>query len=231
MKASDWQVLQTAPLFRAMPAEAVRGLAGNKSECFMKRGTAIFQQGMRADYFYVILEGWIKLFRLTPAGGEAVVGVFHTGETIGEAATFLGDPYPVSAEAATDCRLLMIDGENFKQRILKDPDFGLVILASVSRHLKYLVEHIEQMKVLDAPRRIADFLLRMSGTAGGPYVVPLPYEKFLIARRLGMMPESFSRAMAKLRPLGVTMDRGHVTIADVKLLQRYVETQQDEAEL
>jgi CRP-like cAMP-binding protein len=97
------------------------------------------------------------------------------------------------------------------------------MLASASCHLKALVEQIEKIKLLSAPQRTADFLVELSSVSAGAVTIDLPYEKALIANRLGMKPESLSRALAKLRPLGVSVDRERVTIADVQLLIRFVE--------
>ena len=97
------------------------------------------------------------------------------------------------------------------------------MLASASYHLKALVEQIEQIKLLSASQRIADFLVRLCPIREGSCTIDLPYEKALIASRLGMKPESLSRALAKLRPLGVSVDREQVSIVDVDLLVRHVE--------
>ena len=97
------------------------------------------------------------------------------------------------------------------------------MLASASRHLKFLVEQIEQIKVLSAPQRIADFLIDQCAQREGACTVELPYEKSLIASRLGMKPESFSRALKRLRPLGVTVQREKASIADLRVLMRFVE--------
>ena len=51
----------------------------------------------------------------------------------------------------------------------------------------------------------------------------LPYDKTLIAGRLGMKPESLSRAFARLRELGVRVKQHHAAIADVGRLREYVE--------
>ncbi len=98
------------------------------------------------------------------------------------------------------------------------------MLASTSYHLKALVEQIEQIKILSAPQRLADFLIRLSSVREGPAEIELPYEKSLIASRLGMKPESLSRALAKLRPLGVSVDRERVSIVDMRLLLQFVES-------
>jgi hypothetical protein len=51
--------------------------------------------------------------------------------------------------------------------------------------------------------------------------VDLPYEKNLIAGRLGMKPESLSRAFRRLGDKGVAIDRNHITIGDVAALRAY----------
>jgi CRP-like cAMP-binding protein len=224
MDQHDWLIVRSTPLFGAMPQEIAQSLVGNQAVRVYEKGSLLFQQGEPATAFYVVLDGWVKLYRVTPDGNEAVVGVFRRGETFAEAAIFLGGRYPVSAETVTTARLLSVDGEMLRRRIREQPDLALSMLASSSYHLKALVEQIEQIKLLSTPQRLADFLVRLCPVREGPCEVEFPYEKALIASRLGMKPESFSRALAKLRPLGVSVDRDKVAIVDVRLLTRFVES-------
>lgn len=224
MDPHDWLIVRSTPLFGAMPQEVAQSVIGNQAVRSCEKGTLLFQQGEAAGCFFVVLDGWVKLFRTTPDGNEAVVGVFRRGETFAEAAIFLGGRYPVSAEVVTASRLLRVDGELLRKRIREQPDLALSMLASASYHLKALVEQIEQIKLLSAPQRIADFLVRLCPVKDGGCTIELPYEKALIASRLGMKPESLSRALAKLRPLGVMVDRETVSIVDVGLLVSYVES-------
>ena len=137
---------------------------------------------------------------------------------------FLGGRYPVTAEVVTTSRLLRIDGEVLRQRIHEQPDLAFSMLASSSYHLKFLVEQIEQIKLMSGPQRLGDFLLKLCVKPQGSETIELPYEKSLIANRLGMKPESLSRALSKLKPLGVNVDRETVFISDVRALKQFVET-------
>lgn len=224
MDLHDWQIVRSTPLFGAMPQDAAQALIGPNPVRSYEKGTVLFQQGEPATSFFVVLDGWVKLFRLTPEGHEAVVGVFRRGETFAEAAIFLGGRYPVGAEVVTAARLLRVEGELLRKSIREQPDLALSMLASASYHLKALVEQIEQIKLLSAPQRIADFLVRLCPLRRGGCTIELPYEKSLIASRLGMKPESLSRSLAKLRPLGVNVDRENVAIADIGVLVRFVES-------
>ncbi len=222
MDAADFRIVRATPLFGAISEAAARDFLGAQSVRVYEKGTLLFQQGQPADCFFVVLDGWVKIYRMTPDGSEAVVGVFRRGETFAEAAIFLGGRFPVAAETVTTCRLVRIDGEMLRRRIREQPDLALSMLASASHHLKFLVEQIEQMKVLTAPQRVADFLINLCSGGPGPQTVELPYDKMLLANRLGMKPESLSRALAKLRPMGVSVEREHVTINDLRSLCEFV---------
>lgn len=223
MDPRDWQIVRSTPLFGSVSKEITQSIIGNQPVRSYEKDTQLFQQGEVATAFFLVLDGWVKLYRINPDGHEAVVGVFKRGETFAEAAIFLGGRYPVSAEVVTTSRLLRFDGESLRRRIREQPDLAFSMLASASYHLKALVEQIEKIKLLSAPQRTADFLVGLSSVSEGSVTIELPYEKALIANRLGMKPESLSRALAKLRPLGVSVDRERVTIADVQLLIRFVE--------
>ena len=224
MDQSDWQIVRSTPLFGTVSQEVAQSIIGHQLVTVHQKGDTLFHQGDPADSFFVLLGGWVKLYRVTHDGNEAVVGVFKPGETFAEAAMFLGGRYPVSAEVVTNARLLRVDGKMLRRRITEQPELALSMLASASYHLKYLVEHIEHIKVLSAPQRVAEFLVRLAQVREGGAVIELPYEKALLANRLGMKPESLSRALAKLRPLGVSVDREQVSIVDVALLAGFVDS-------
>jgi len=228
MDQHDWQVVRASPLFGALPRDAADRIVGGLGARAYDRGVLLFEQGTPAEAFFVVLDGWVKIYRTTPEGHETVVATFRRGETFAEAAIFMGGRYPVSAETVTPCRLLRINGDTLRRAIHDQPDLALAMLASTSHHLKALVEQIEQMKRMTGPQRLADFLMRLCHCQEGACTVSLPYEKALIANRLGMKPESLSRALAKLKPLGVTVDREAVSIEDARRLGNFIKERHDD---
>ena len=223
MDAADWDIVKSTPLFGAMASQTAQGLVGNAVPRHYEKGATLFMQGEPADAFFIVLDGWVKIYRTTPDGLEVVLHVFKSGETFAEAAIFLGGRYPASGETAAPSRLLKVDGAAFRSRIEERPALAMSMLASASYQLKFLVEQIEQIKVRSAPQRIADFMVRMTQVRNGPAIIELPFEKGLLANRLGMKPESFSRALVQLRAHGVTVERGTVSITDVRRLLSFVE--------
>ncbi len=223
MDASDWEIIRSTPLFGAMTPQMAKTLVGHPTPRCYEKGTTLVIQGEPASAFFIILEGWVKIYRTTPDGLEVVVHVFRGGETFAEAAIFLGGHYPASAETVSPARLLRIDGAAFRSRIEEQPSLAMSMLASASYQLKFLVEQIEQMRVNSAPQRIADFMIGLTDRRAGPATIELPFEKGLLANRLGMKAESLSRALAQLRQYGVTVDREIVKIDDVERLAKFVE--------
>jgi len=186
------------------------------------RGASIFLQGEKALNVFVVLDGWVKLFRVTPNGAEAVVAVFTRGQSFGEAVAFRNSTYPVHAEAVTDCRLLCLDVTTLLGTMRARPELFSAVLAASYQHLHDLIGQIEQLKAQTGAQRLAEFLLQLCRHGEGSCTVTLPYDKTLIAGRLGMKPESLSRAFARLRDCGVRVSQNHAAIADVSRLSEFV---------
>lgn len=220
---ADRNIATQSILFSSLPGDLTDTLLERATTNAYDRGANIFLQGDPASSVHIVLEGWVKLFRISPNGSEAVVGIFTKGRSFGEAAAFRSDVYPVSAEAVTDCRLLQVRAALVLETMKSRPELCTAILASTFRHLHSLVSQIEQLKAQTGAQRVAEFLLELCPVKEGACTVTLPYDKVLIAGRLGMKPESLSRAFARLRGLGVMVKQNHAALADVEKLRDYVE--------
>jgi CRP-like cAMP-binding protein len=221
MERQDLEILWRVPLFAGLEKPHLDGLLHDVSVRDHPKGQLLFQQGDTANRFYVVLGGWVKIFRLTPDGDQAVMGLFARGESFAEAAMFMGGRFPANAEVVEQARLLRVESGPFEKRLHAEPEIAVAMLASVSKRMHYLVGQIEQLQVRSGTQRVADFLLKLCPDQEGPAEILLPYDKTLIASRLGMKPESFSRALARLRDLGVRTEHSHVSITDAVTLAEY----------
>ena len=223
VREQDLEIIRRTAIFDGLDDALLRRLLGHAGIHDHGRGETLFQQGEPAVYFYVVLEGWVKVYRLTRAGDEAIVGVFTRGQSFAEAVGFTEGQYPASAETVTDSRLLRVPCRDLVACIRESPDIGLAMLASTSRHLHGLVQQIEQLKARTGTQRVAEFLAGLCPIEDGACTIGLPYDKALIAGRLGMKPESLSRAFARLRPLGVVIDHNTAAISDVSALRGFID--------
>jgi len=106
----------------------------------------------------------------------------------------------------------------------EDGELGIRMLGTLSQRLRGLVLHIEQIQARSTPQRLGEFLLGLCATCDGgesETTIDLPYDKFLVAARLGMKPESLSRALVKLRDVGVTTQGHQVMLGDIQKLRNY----------
>jgi CRP-like cAMP-binding protein len=98
------------------------------------------------------------------------------------------------------------------------PDVAIALIASTSQHANRMVQQLEQMMTLSATQRVVEFLASLAPHPRGPCTIQLPYDKSLIAARLGLKPESLSRAFAKLRSIGVDVRASNVDVRDMAQL-------------
>lgn len=221
MTPEDRKIASASILLSGASQEAFDVLLKSARVRSFDRGATLFLQGERATAIYVVLDGWVKLYRIAPNGAEAVVGVFTKGRSFGEAVAFSHATYPVAAEAVTDCRVVRIEADAYLRQIRENPEFATSVLSATFVHLQSLVAQVEALKAQTGAQRLAEFLLELSTCVTGPCEVVLPYDKVLIAGRLGMKPESLSRAFAKLRDYGVAVRQNHASIADIKSLRDF----------
>ncbi len=221
LRPQDAALLRDNALFQRLSDRALSTLVATAQVRTVARGTTLFVQDEAADRFFVLLEGWVKLYRLTPDGTEAVVNIVAPGETFAEAAMFASGQFPVCAEAVAESRLLTITAEGFARSLHQDDGIAFAMLGSLSVRLRHLVQQIEQLQVQPTAQRVGSFLLRFCPPGTGSAMFALPFDKALIARRLGMQPETFSRALSKLRGIGVETQGGTVSVADLDELRRF----------
>lgn len=221
MDANDLQTIHRTRLFAGLTQESMLQLLHGAAPRPHAKNHMIFEQGDKATAFYIVLEGWVKVFRPSLSGDEAVFGVFAAGETFGEAAMFIGGHYPAAAQAVEDSRLIAVQSKVFRDQLTKHPDFAFQMLGAMSRHLHSLVLQVEQLQTRSSAQRLAQFLVSLAPVKEGSAVLVLPYDKSLIAHRLGMKPESLSRAFARLRVQGVSTDGNRVLVDDMSHLRGY----------
>lgn len=216
----DLEVVRRIGVFRGLNPLMFERLIASASTVVLREQEVVFRQADPATAFYIVVEGWVKLYRMTIAGDEAVIQVFAKGDSFAEAAALTGDPYVGTAEAVSTARLVRIPADYVVRCIRGMPEIALAMIASTSQHMHHLVEQVEQLKAQTGVQRVAEFLAALCRGVEGKCTIALPYDKALIAGRLGLKPESLSRAFAKLRPVGVDVRAAHVVIRDPARLQQ-----------
>ena len=214
--------LQSLPFFAGLPQEDIAALCQASQIRDFEKGQMIFLRGDQASSFFIVLNGWVKIYRDTHEGREAVLGLFTRTDTFGEAVVFDGAEYPYGAQAVEKTKVIAVPAPALKERAKNNPAILVRMMQSLSQHLNKAQLENEHLAQMSAPQRVGCLLLQLSiGTEGTSRVVNFPYDKSLAATKLGMKPETFSRALGQLKTIGVAVKSDEIHIADFNGLVQF----------
>jgi CRP-like cAMP-binding protein len=220
LTAGDLQIITRVAVFRGLKLETVQHIIAPATAVMLRPHELIMRQDDPATAFFIVIDGWVKIYRSTLSGDETVIDIMKKGDSFAEAVAFTGHRYIATAEAVNTTRVARIPADHLVRCIRGSPDIALAMIASISQHMHHLVQQVEQLKAQSGVQRVAEFLASLSLAEHGHCAIALPYDKILIAGRLGLTPESLSRAFAKLRGAGVIINASQVTVKDIVKLRR-----------
>ncbi len=204
------QIEPYMPIIRALPAfsklgeEELNALLSHADLRGYDKGKLLFLQDEPLTRFYMILEGWVKLFKGSTSGDEAVLQMLSSGDCLMEAAVFLNIPSAVSAQLVQDAVLLSLPAPIVRQSLMDNRKFALNMIDSLSMRSQGLIRQIEHSRLKTATERVGWFLLKlgMEQSGGKANTLTLPYDKSVAASYLDMTPETFSRTLKQFRNKG-----------------------------
>jgi len=212
------QTLRKTAMFSEVTSESLDRLTAGSELLSLPKGSYLFHEGARADGFYIVHRGGINVHRVTEDGKEQVIRIFYPAESFGEVVLVGDQTYPASAKASEESQVILIRTGFFRQQVHHDPDLALRILGSMSLHLKFLVDTVEDLKLRQAESRVTQWLIkefqsRDFNNRTGPATITLPCAKHLLASQLGITSETFSRVLAQMRRQNlIEVDGRNITI-------------------
>lgn len=221
MNHRDRDILQATSLLAGLNPGLARRLMDNVTVTSHESRDMLFREGAPADYFYAVLTGYVRLFRLSKEGREADIGVFGPSEIFGECAMFLGSHHTFNAQAAEPATVARFDMAKIRQLMLEEPELALTMMNIMAKHLNDARENVANDRLHTAPQRVANYLLELSQTCGSGSKASfrLPFQKSLLAGKLGLAPEALSRAFSMLKRSGVSIRGRMVQIEDAEALR------------
>jgi CRP-like cAMP-binding protein len=224
--------IASAPMFDGLDRAHTESLAAQSRPIFLPGGQVLFRRGTPSTGFYVVRDGRMQLSVSNSEGVVRVMEIIGPGGAFGHAVMFLRDPYPVDATALLDTHLVFVPATAVDRILDEDPAMARLMLASMAKRLQAKVQDIAMLSLQSASQRIVAYVLGAVpptsdvGTVSGPTSVELPALKQVLASRLGMTPETFSRAMRSLSAEGlISVDGSVLQIPDVAALDAYARSQ------
>jgi CRP/FNR family transcriptional regulator, dissimilatory nitrate respiration regulator len=220
--------LKSNPLFSGLDGEGLLRIKAIAIARRINKGESLFAQGEEANGFYLVLQGRIKIYRLSPQGKEYILRIAGPGETLAEAAVFSGKTYPAAADSLEESRLYYFRKTDFVHLIRQDPQLALNMISGLSLLLRNLTQQVEDLSLHEVSSRLARYLLDQAhknnlNLAIGVRI-PLDVKKNLLASRLGTIGETLSRTLAKMKQRGLLeINKDALVIQDLDLLKEVAE--------
>jgi len=202
--------LRKLKLFQMLDDSDIERLANISSIKRLSRDNILFFEGEQPKYFYLLLEGHLKLYKTDLKGNEIVIHYFTQPSLIAEMAALENMNFPATAVATRDeVEVLLIDKEKFSKILKEDARFSFHFIKSITLKVKHLELVINRNMVYDAMTKVCSFI------SENPKYMQSAKNKE-IANFLNMAPETLSRILSKLRKLEI-IDKQNVVLDDDKL--------------
>jgi CRP-like cAMP-binding protein len=220
--------LKKAALFSRLEPESLADLGRIARVRRIDAGEVLFAAGDRATGFFILLEGRIKLYKISAEGKEYILRMVRAGETFAEAVALSGLNYPVFAEALEPCRLVRFEVTEFRRLIRRTPQLALNMIATMAELLHALTVKIEDLSLREVGARLCRHLLEQAeegpGTPKDGLTLELETTKSALAARIGTISETLSRTFRKLQQQGLLhVERNRVTLLDCRRLREVAE--------
>ncbi|MCJ8170829.1 Crp/Fnr family transcriptional regulator [Atopomonas sediminilitoris] len=218
------QLLQQHHLFEPLSAAQMSQLLEHARIVNLDKGQPVFRQGELAESFFFVIDGCIKIFRITPDGQEKVFEACNRGQTFAEAMTFMDTPhYVANAQAVEPTQLLQLSNQHYLQLISQNPDLAKALLARLSMRLHQRLNELETLSLKNATHRVVRyFLAQIRATQDAQPAFDLAVSKQLVAGHLAIQPETFSRVIHRMQDDGIIeLDGRHIRVLHRQALEDY----------
>lgn len=211
MVKAESQLLKRSFIFSGSSEEELAELAGLAARRSFVQGEFVFWEGDAPDSFYIVIEGRVKVLKHSSLGKEFIIAFFGPGEIFGEVAVFQDRPYPASAQAAADTKVLRIRREDFLSFVAQRPQVVLRIISVLGERLRDAQGRLKDLAGERVEQRLARTLLMLSAKLGAT----LPFTRQEIADMAGTTTETAIRFISRLKDGGIIRSaRGSITILD-----------------
>jgi CRP/FNR family transcriptional regulator, transcriptional activator FtrB len=221
----DAQLLKQAPIFRELDLNILSQLAEIGELVSVPDGTLLCRQGEPADRLHVLLAGQVALSNTAPNGVSAVVEVVHPGGHFVLATVLAKLPYLLNAQTVAASRMIVFPATRLHELVQTTPALASALMRAEAQVFRALVRQVCDLKLRTTAQRLGCYLLSLSLSQeeGNTANLRLPFDKRLLAARLGCRQENLSRAFAALRSFGVETHGARVVLHDIARLRDYAE--------
>lgn len=230
MKSLDASLLADLPLFQGMEREGMDDLLSQSTSSRYLKGRHIFNQGGEANVFFLLLDGHVRVVKVTPHGEQIIVRYISGGELLGIAPAMGRDVYPASAIAAVDCVVLSWPSSIWQETVARYPNFATKTYASIGERFQDAQDGFVELATERVEQRVASALLKLVTQSGKKtdqgILIDFPISRQDISEMTGTTLHTVSRLLSAWEQEGlVKSGRQKITVIQEHRLQMIVNGQ------
>lgn len=198
--------LKNVAIFSELADEEVALIAKEVRELHCYKGGTIFHRGDPCTGLHIVVSGQVKLSFTSSQGPEKIAAVVQPGQSFGEAMLFLERSWIVSAHAISNCLLLHVSKSAIFCTIGRNHSVMRKLLSSLALQTHHLLQDVESYSLLTGKQRIIGYLLNQLEDVDqdqDTYSIDFSVSKCVLASRLNLTQEHFSRLLHDLSELGL----------------------------
>lgn len=219
----------TLPLFKGLEEKKLDALLRNSVIKEYNKGNLLLLEGEQPETLYIILDGWVKIFKGNASGDETILQMLTSGDMVLESAVFLNAPYPLNAQITKKALILSLPASVIREQVKTNNTLALNVLNGMSLHSQMMIQNVENIRLKSTTERVGWFFLKLLLEQGRvPDMIELPYDKSLIASYLDMKPETFSRTLKKFKNKGFEIRKDAVILPSVNALCGFCDSDLEE---
>jgi CRP/FNR family transcriptional regulator, nitrogen oxide reductase regulator len=211
MNKLDESLLTGLPPFSRLARPQIREILDQATPKRHAEGAEVFREGEEADRFFLLLDGYVRVLRTTPAGDQMVLRHIAPGSLIGIAQALGRTTYPATAAAASEALTLSWPARLWPTFIERYEGFATETWATLGRRMQELNDHLAELATKAVEQRVASAVLRMVNQTGrkveGGIEIAFPVTRANIAEMTGTTLHTVSRLLSAWEKDGIVESR------------------------
>ncbi len=215
--------LRAVDIFRDLTEEEIASIHSIIPMSRRPRGTVFYRPGESGERLFILKEGSVILYRLSPDGHKLVLGKIRGGAIFGEMVTAGRSMQNCFAEAEENALVCSMTRTDMERLLREHPDVALRLLASMGQRVQELEERLEQMAYSSARQRVAKFLLENRQNVSGSWEVK-GFTHESLGEAIGASRPTVTQELRRMEDEGlVGIDRRRVRLLSVASLNSVVD--------
>lgn len=227
MKGEKLEDLKKIPIFSALNDEELKEIQHYLTKENFKKKQEIFSEGDPSDWFYILINGKVKITKMSVDGREIIIELISPPDFFGGFAVLKGFPYPANAVAMEDSNVIKISRHNLLKIIDRFPNVMYDMTANLGDRIREFHDTLKNIALERVESRIAALILKLADKTGEKkdktILINMRLTKQDIAEMVGTTVETTIRVMSKFKKSGFIDDKdGKVLIKNLEALESIV---------